>query len=198
MKGPAARPPSGRRRALAGPTLVCGRADRPRWSRTGRPARGINARAFRADFHHPQNSGPCRKGGSRGVRHRDPGFRTDATATRHPVPPRRRASAAFGFCFTFRPGDPPPRAVADSPVTQDKNRRDRKSGADRIRVGPVLSCASVESCRFRTPPRSGCRSDFASRYRDLVGGACGSGAPGYARHPVSNATGPALHATEET
>jgi len=36
---------------------------------------------------------------------------------------------------------------------------------------------------------------FAFPDRDLVGGACGNGAPGYARYPVSNAEGSALHAT---
>ena len=71
-----------------------------------RPARGTKARAFRADIA-VGRGGVLPQGRFRGVRHRDPGSRNSATATRHPTCPQKAASATPGVHLVRRPGDTP-------------------------------------------------------------------------------------------
>jgi len=96
------------------------------------------------------------------------------SASRSRFPDRRSCDQTPGSAATARVGStrvllhvPAWQSSAPGRRRQPCRRRQgpsrRKSGADRIRVGPVLSCTSVESCRFRTPPRSGCRSDLRSQ-----------------------------------
>ena len=132
-----------------------------------RPARGTKARAFRADIA-VGRGGVLPQGRFRGVRHRDPGSRNSATATRHPTCPQKAASATPGVHLVRRPGDTP---------------------WDRCLL--ALRWSHVV---FGHLPARGCRSGCVPAPRPR-GGACGAGAPGRHRRPVSNADGSASHAT---
>lgn len=96
-------------------------------------------------------SGPCRNGG-RGVRHRDPVFPAFRNCGQLPCPAATVASAALGSaCLSGLTAAAPPRRPADVPAR-------RSTAADRSALPTGASWPSVESCRFRTPPRSGFRS----------------------------------------
>ena len=194
MKSPAARPPAGRRRALAGPTLVCGLGDRPGRSKTGRPARGINARAFCAEFAIRRRRGLAARAvsGGVGIAIPVPGqtqLRPDTRFRRDDARRQHTGSASRSGLAILRPGPSPAALSAKTRTVETEiGRRSNSRG-----TGAQLYFGGVMSFSDTSP--LGLPIRFAFRDRDLVGGACGNRAPGYARHPVSNAEGSALHAT---
>ena len=175
-RSPAARPPAGRKRALAGLASLDGRPDRPRSVDLRRPARGTKARAVRAECRSCGIglSSAAARGARRGVRHRDPGsLASSRPAKDHPPKPLRAAASAAPFVTSCRPAGGP---SAPMPP-RSSSPRDAPSGTgSNPPQDRCFSRPSVESCRFRTPPRSGCRSACACSRR-LVGGARGCAAP---------------------
>jgi hypothetical protein len=180
MRGPAARPPAGRRRALAGPTLL-------------RPAGSADTADFpEARPRHRGSGVACRyrrrwvrvlaaaAAGGFGIAIPDPGF--PQTAARHPA--RRDGSVGGAWGRLVVPAwRPPPRpAFADGHAVA----RAHGGPGSLPRRGPVLvglrwSHAVFGHLPARVPVR------IVLPQRNLVGGAYGAAAPGGAGPPASNA-----------